>query len=63
MKVAHVSTFPEMRCGIAFYVSDLIESLPMLRHAKYALHYGCNVTPDAVGSADVSDVTQLKLDR
>jgi glycosyltransferase involved in cell wall biosynthesis len=49
-----------MKCGIAFYVSDLIDSLPMLEHHKYALHYGINLTQDAVCHADVSTPVNLK---
>ena len=60
MKVAHVSTFPDMRCGIAFYVSDLIEALPTFEHRKYALHYGKNLTDDAVSHADVSHPSTLQ---
>jgi glycosyltransferase involved in cell wall biosynthesis len=60
MKVAHVSTFPDMRCGIAFYVSDLIQALPKFEHQKFALHYGENLTKDAVYHADVSFPSNLK---
>ena|SRR5208283_2368336 len=60
MKVAHVSTFPSMKCGIAFYVSDLIGSLPMVEHRKYALHYGTNVTEDAAGHANASDFVDIR---
>jgi hypothetical protein len=49
MKIAHLSTFPDMRCGIAFYTSDLIDALPQLAHRKYALHYGRNPTPEKRG--------------
>lgn len=54
MKVAHVSTFPHMKCGIAFYASDLIDALPTFAHRKYALHYGKNPTDDAVSHANVA---------
>lgn len=60
MKVAHVSTFPDMRCGIAFYVSDLMAALPTFEHRKYALHYGKNLTNDAVDHADVSHPSTLR---
>jgi glycosyltransferase involved in cell wall biosynthesis len=49
-----------MRCGIAFYVSDLIEALPAFEHRKYALHYGTHVTKDAVSHADVSQASNLR---
>lgn len=54
MKIAHVSTFPNMKCGIAFYASDLIDALPTFTNRKYALHYGNNLTVDAVNHANVS---------
>lgn len=60
MKVAHVSTFPEMKCGIALYTSDLLDALPLLKHRKYALHYGTNVTADATGHADVSQPSHMR---
>src|ERR1035437_3462419 len=53
MKIAHVSTFPETRCGIACYAADLIDSMPRLSHEKYALHYGVNMTRNTAGHADV----------
>jgi glycosyltransferase involved in cell wall biosynthesis len=60
VKIAHVSTFPEMRCGIAFYAQDLISSLPHANHVKYALHYGNNPTGDAAAHADVSKPDSLR---
>lgn len=60
MRVAHVSTFPDARCGIAFYASDLIHALPMFEHGKYALHRGENVTKDAVSHADASDASSVR---
>lgn len=47
MKIAHVSTFPQMRCGIALYAADLITALPYVEHVKYALHYGINFSNDS----------------
>lgn len=61
MKIAHISTFPTMQCGIAFYVSDLIEALPTFTNEKYALHYGVNLTNDALDNADVSHASNLKM--
>jgi glycosyltransferase involved in cell wall biosynthesis len=60
MRIAHVSTFPEARCGIALYASDLIDALPMYEHRKYALHRGKNVTEDAVSHADASDPASVR---
>lgn len=60
MKIAHVSTFPPMRCGIAFFVSDLIESMIGCYHHKYVLHYGRNQTGDAAGEANVSKPHELR---
>jgi glycosyltransferase involved in cell wall biosynthesis len=37
--VAHVSTFPPLRCGIASFVSDLISAVPEFDHIHYALRY------------------------
>src|ERR1700730_12270902 len=62
MKVAHVSTFPDMKCGIAFFASDLIQALPQLENRKYVLHYGECMTREAEDQADVtlpSDLTKL----
>lgn len=54
MKIAHVSTFPPMKCGIAFYASDLLDALPTFSQRKYVLHYGKNLTYDTVSHADAS---------
>ena len=61
MKIAHVSTFPQMRCGIALYAADLITALPYVEHVKYALHYGINFSNDSALDADVSKVDDLRL--
>lgn len=37
--IAHVSTFPPLRCGIASFVSDIIAAIPSLKHVRYALRY------------------------
>ncbi len=55
MRIAHVSTLPDMRCGIAIYASDLIEALPGHDHRRFALHYGQNLTPDTAGDCNVRD--------
>jgi glycosyltransferase involved in cell wall biosynthesis len=60
MKIAHVSTFPHMKCGIAFYASDLIDALPSMEHIKYSLHYGTNTTPDVAGHANVSRPSKMR---
>lgn len=60
MRIAHLSTFPHMKCGIAFYTADLIAALPRARHDKYALHYGKNLTPDAEGHADVRSYKSVR---
>ena len=60
VKVAHVSTFLPMRCGIAVYISDLMEALPGIEHRKYELHYGTSGTVGAAGQADVSDPMAIR---
>ena len=55
MRIAHVSTLPDMRCGIAIYASDLIEALPGHDHRRFALHYGQNLSPDTAGDCNVRD--------
>src|SRR2546430_1387451 len=39
-RIAHVSTFPPLRCGIASFASDLISATADLEHIRYGLHYG-----------------------
>lgn len=56
--VGHVSTFPPLRCGIASFVSDLIDGTPFARHVRYSLHYG-NDAANAVAAADVRFPEQL----
>lgn len=60
MTIAHLSTFPPLKCGIAFYTADLIQALPRLDHQKYALHYGQGIAPDASCHADVADHRSLR---
>ncbi len=60
MKIAHVSTFPETKCGIAFFVSDVIAASPDDEHRKYALHYGERPTGEFAGEANVDDRTELR---
>lgn len=60
MKIAHVSTFPPTRCGIAIYSSDLIDALPQHDHTKYALHSGRNATEEVAGHADASVPGELQ---
>ena len=59
MKIAHVSTFPPLRCGIANFASDLIESISEADHVRYSLHYGMNSTKDVLGSANVMCPDQI----
>jgi glycosyltransferase involved in cell wall biosynthesis len=61
VKIAHVSTFPKLRCGIARYAADLIAALPHIENVKYALHYGANLSDDSALDADVSDAGALRL--
>ena len=49
-----------MPCGIAVYVSDLMEALPGIEHRRYELHYGTSRAADAAGQADVSDPIAIR---
>jgi glycosyltransferase involved in cell wall biosynthesis len=60
LAIAHVSTFPNMRCGIATYANDLIESMPSAKHVRYALHYGLDNSEGAAASANNSSTSELK---
>ena len=60
MRIAHVSTFPAMKCGIAFYASDLVKALPQAQHETYALHYGKNVTRGATNHANVNNYLSVR---
>lgn len=59
MRIAHVSTFPPLRCGIATFASDLIDSMPFAEHVKYSLHYGAQGVADVAEDADVRKPEQL----
>jgi polysaccharide biosynthesis protein PslF len=64
MRIAHVSTFPPLRCGIAIFASDLVQALSTVTNFKYALHYGENLTSTAFGQANVtvrSELTNLGI--
>ncbi len=60
LKVAHVSTFPSMRCGIACYAHDLIEAMPLAQHERYALHYGLDNSEGTIASANNSFASELE---
>lgn len=53
LRVGHVSTFPPLRCGIAIYASDLVDSMVGVVHERYGLHYGCGPF-SGEGHADVN---------
>lgn len=59
-RIAHVSTFPPLRCGIASFVSDLISATAAnLEHIRYALHYGDPGAFEASAHANVSSADAL----
>ncbi len=60
MTIAHVSTFPETRCGIALYAADLVRSLPEIRNVNYALHYGANLSGDVAAHANAGAPAELE---
>lgn len=63
-RVAHVSTLPPLRCGIASYTADLIHSMHGCEHARYALNYGEPLPVGAAGGArvgDPADAVQLAI--
>ncbi|HEY3382634.1 MAG TPA: hypothetical protein VGK32_12745 [Vicinamibacterales bacterium] len=59
MRLAHVSTFPPLHCGIASFATDMIAAVRNVVHSKYSLHYGDAPAPDAVCSADVRSLEAL----
>ena len=59
MHIAHVSTFPPLRCGIASFASDMIGAVPDAVHSTYSLHYGENRVTEAMSSADVRSTQDL----
>lgn len=58
-RIAHVSTFPPLRCGIASFVSDMISATPDCEHIRYALHYGNPGAVDARAHADSNSEEDL----
>jgi glycosyltransferase involved in cell wall biosynthesis len=59
LRVAHVSTFQPLKCGIAFFASDLMNAAPVATQRKYALHYGGVTVADATGAANVSIASEV----
>jgi len=59
VRVAHVSTFPPLRCGIANFASDLIASTNRVEHSRYALHYGSLQGTGFAGDANVLSIEQV----
>jgi glycosyltransferase involved in cell wall biosynthesis len=59
MRIAHVSTFPPLKCGIAFFAADLVKSLRAAENARYSLHYGNGAAPDAVAHANVGSIREV----
>jgi glycosyltransferase involved in cell wall biosynthesis len=58
-RIAHISTFPPLRCGIASFASDLISATPDFEHMRYALHYGRSGSPGHAAHADVNSSNSL----
>jgi glycosyltransferase involved in cell wall biosynthesis len=54
LRIAHVSTFPSLKCGIALFATDLIGSIADADHRKYSLHYGHDGSADSWADADVN---------
>lgn len=54
MRIAQVSTFPPIPCGIASFASDVIMAMPGVEHVSYALHYGDHRSASSAGNADVN---------
>lgn len=59
MRVAHVSTFPPLRCGIASFASDLAAATHGCDHVRYALHYGDAKGTEASAFANVSSAEEV----
>jgi len=49
-----------MRCGIATYASDLIASMPSVKHFRYALHYGQDNSEGTAAGANNSSPNELR---
>lgn len=60
VRVAHVSTFPPMQCGIAFYADDLIRALPAYSHGRYVLHYGDGCLQGADDQANLNEAANVR---
>ncbi len=58
-KVAHVSTFAPLRCGIATYTTDLINALSRFDNKRYSLNYGSANDDSADGRANVESVESV----
>jgi glycosyltransferase involved in cell wall biosynthesis len=58
-RIAHVSTFPPLKCGIASFVSDLISATPNFQHFPYRLHYGHPGFSQEAVHADVNSLDNL----
>src|SRR5690242_14634952 len=58
-RIAHVSTFPPLRCGIASFAADLISATVGFDHLRYGLHYGGMESAEWAGDADVNSVEEL----
>lgn len=59
MIVAHVSTFPPLKCGIASFATDLIGAIPDFHNLKYSLHYGIKGQENYHGNANVNSPESL----
>lgn len=59
MRVAHVSTFPPLKCGIASFATDLIGAIPNFHNLKYSLHYGIIGQENYHGNANVNSSESL----
>lgn len=59
MKVAHVSTFPPLKCGIASFATDLIGAISDFHNLKYSLHYGIISQENYHGNANVNSPESL----
>jgi glycosyltransferase involved in cell wall biosynthesis len=59
MRVAHVSTFPPIKCGIASFAADLISAIPDVDHVTYSLHYGAAGETGSCASANVNSPQSL----